>query len=1034
MNAGNVEFWESEYLSKLEVAQQCAQSIGFEFYMDPTGEIIFKPPFWNIDVRPNFPVSWIRDIDVIDWSFGESEAEVCTHLNMKGAWTGKVNYGFGSEVQPVTSLTDYKLLRKFGWRTQDYHCDYWSNPRTLFLHGFNVMDHMNVNMHTGTVTIPIRPELRMGFPVYVEPKDAFWYVKGVNHSFSRGGRCTTSLSLTGRRAKFFGPKTLGRKVTKKAKSGEITDISYKLPVEAGTSQGNWLSPPIFLRDQTGKLIGRPNVCLAFDKGWRDMTPQARAEALGLDPRSFKSDKKINAELKRRSKGMLGLGMKDRRTFDEWLSSQTVGKTGYGLFTGGMYSLVEDDSITEVLYRSKYTKGNTVVQVSEEELDPKTGDVEETKKSSKKKEKVKHHETRAIFPVSDESGYEVVGNYRYGRGLMIMPSGEMKRKPVQTASTADGVNQADNRGFKDTLKKGYSYGSGLQPGTISAAALQKMEPGDTASPQSNDTKVSPGDTKKVVQDAKAESTGGAKADVPIEATKTDPWHVRVDSSGYARTIYELTPNFSDPLAGPQATDCACSLQRADVFLDLARTGGIFGFLREYLRPFRNDTVVGDVTEIPLERHYSDFNKSLIGSGTKRKGVKSIPDKYQANARSATAAMEVMHDYFGQLSTKDPPDVRVTVSGGGGYTNGTGHVGGSHHYKAEAMDLYIKVDGKDLPAWKVYSGIGRLIVDGKLPDNGVGYYAHVDAFSGKSNAKRSYSIVHYDVRGHPAKWVWKGYWKKGEGSVDVSKKGYGRSTMQSMIDHPERFPPGFDLAGLVASSPSTEGIPTHAQYLSGAPSIEVGTYKIEVGGGEVVGYTLVSPGTKGEIMRRIEDNLMRLNSQRDGEHQRYEKEIRGATRLQSLGLDPAAQQALLEFLRFNTPQPRPAPQVSPPALTPQVQNLSPQGFLDQLGLSLPNGVDGSALTEVYQDQIEAVFELAQLRERIASGESSDAQVQKMLNLQDELKSSMASNYFAALGEEPSDTDLLFMQEAISVLLKQTVSSTIAADATQAEAANA
>ena len=51
-----------------------------------------------------------------------------------------------------------------------------------------------------TVTIPHRPELRLGFPVYVSHLDQIWYVKGINHNIAFGGRATTSLSLTAKTA------------------------------------------------------------------------------------------------------------------------------------------------------------------------------------------------------------------------------------------------------------------------------------------------------------------------------------------------------------------------------------------------------------------------------------------------------------------------------------------------------------------------------------------------------------------------------------------------------------------------------------------------------------------------------------------------------------------------------------------------------------------------------------------------------------------------------------------------------------------
>jgi hypothetical protein len=81
--AGEVNFWQSEYQTKLEIANACKEAVGFEFYMDVTGDIVFKPPFFNLDIISNKPISWIQDIDILDWDFTDSESEVVTQLTIR---------------------------------------------------------------------------------------------------------------------------------------------------------------------------------------------------------------------------------------------------------------------------------------------------------------------------------------------------------------------------------------------------------------------------------------------------------------------------------------------------------------------------------------------------------------------------------------------------------------------------------------------------------------------------------------------------------------------------------------------------------------------------------------------------------------------------------------------------------------------------------------------------------------------------------------------------------------------------------------
>ena len=118
-SAGEVEFWQSDFQSKLEIANSCKQAVGFEFFMDVTGDIVFKPPFFNLDILSNKPISWIQPIDIIDYDITDSESGVITQLVIQGNFGGNIDYGFGPETTPFTSVTDYHLLRKYGWRSRD---------------------------------------------------------------------------------------------------------------------------------------------------------------------------------------------------------------------------------------------------------------------------------------------------------------------------------------------------------------------------------------------------------------------------------------------------------------------------------------------------------------------------------------------------------------------------------------------------------------------------------------------------------------------------------------------------------------------------------------------------------------------------------------------------------------------------------------------------------------------------------------------------------------------------------------------------
>jgi len=252
---GSVNLWESTYETKMDMAQQVAQVAGYEFYQDVDGDFVFKPPFYNLDTSSN-RVYVLKDIDLISITFVEAEPEV-TALKVSSGWFGNMT---GTSVEnnefgPSGSYIDYRLVAQFGWRQQTFEAAYLTDPKALFYACVARMDIFNLNMNRANCQIPLRPELRIGFPVYLESFDCYYYLTSFNHTFSFGGQCTTSLTLTGRRAKFYAPGTPPQDGSKPT----IEDIKLSDP---------WLPPlplPVVGNDGIPRLQGFPNVVMAIDQ-------------------------------------------------------------------------------------------------------------------------------------------------------------------------------------------------------------------------------------------------------------------------------------------------------------------------------------------------------------------------------------------------------------------------------------------------------------------------------------------------------------------------------------------------------------------------------------------------------------------------------------------------------------------------------------------------------------------------------------------------------------------------------------------------
>jgi len=307
--AGGVEFMQAENMTKLALAFQAREQSGYEFFCDPCGDIVYKPPFYNLNVLPNKPVSWIQDFEILDYSVSDSEDSVVTHVTSSGnAFGGAVDWGINDEITtPRAGAYDFHLLRRYGWRKADLQLEWAGNPRKLFYHLLDWMDKLNAKRHRATITIPHRPELRLGFPIWVPRFDSFWYVEGISHQHSVGGQSTSSLTLSAKRSKFIAPKNIGeiRKIqssnvpaagvtpsdnksqkNKAAKPPTQSTYSIQFPDDRGSSSGQAgtdgaSNGPAYIRDpKTGKLLGCPNVVMVYKAAYSAKTLAKLSQAQG----------------------------------------------------------------------------------------------------------------------------------------------------------------------------------------------------------------------------------------------------------------------------------------------------------------------------------------------------------------------------------------------------------------------------------------------------------------------------------------------------------------------------------------------------------------------------------------------------------------------------------------------------------------------------------------------------------------------------------------------------------------------------------
>jgi hypothetical protein len=202
---GQMQLYESTYETKLQIAHAVIEVTGYEFYQDVDGDLVFKPPFYNLDTSSN-RIYRIEDIDIISISFTHSEP-AATWIRVKPTYNkGATGYvGNDGALTRESKYADWKLVAQFGWRPTTLEITYTTDVRAAFLIGIARLDLLNIGVNSAQVTIPLRPEMRPGIPVYVVSEDTFYYGTQLAHGLTYGSQCTTTIQLTCRRRKFFAP-------------------------------------------------------------------------------------------------------------------------------------------------------------------------------------------------------------------------------------------------------------------------------------------------------------------------------------------------------------------------------------------------------------------------------------------------------------------------------------------------------------------------------------------------------------------------------------------------------------------------------------------------------------------------------------------------------------------------------------------------------------------------------------------------------------------------------------------------------------
>ena len=409
---------QSSYQSNLEIISMVKAYTGFEFYLDTTGELVFKPPFWNLDVRDN-PIFVIKDEEILSWDIIESEAEIVTRVEVMG----RVNQQFPGVGTASTRgvYTDYNLARRFGLRCNQINGSLCNTKESCYYYAISEMERVNAGRFTGSLAIIGRPELKLGFPVYIESKDSFVYVENIQHNFSFGGTFTTQVQFSSMRRKYVGPDNKGIRTPDDVKdvapfsiNGESTMLVLQGYTDDDAARQKQL-------ENTMKIAAQTSDAIVQQDETESNTQVANKPA--FDDKLAHADPAFNA-----------------------VQNTLVKTNRYGTY---IEKDLSDPLVQEILKKMEEAK---------------------TKDSTTEYMSILDY----AIPVSDENGYELIGVFENGRTYKLLRDGNLlkkgalnilgqqidRTKSANRVTTSDKTDtsqkSADAKVLKDPIVGGYTY--------------------------------------------------------------------------------------------------------------------------------------------------------------------------------------------------------------------------------------------------------------------------------------------------------------------------------------------------------------------------------------------------------------------------------------------------------------------------------------------------------------------------------------------------------------------------------------------------
>jgi len=433
--------------TKLEIANEVCEQTHMEFFVDSNGRIVFKPPLYNLDVNSEGVPHYIfKPEDIISFTSSVNSDTLVNYLEV----TAPVRYEI-PELENIGYHIDFDSVKRFGLRYQSVAMRYGNDAKSLRLVACAEMTRINSRAFTGSLSTPLRPEMRLGYPIYVKHVDAYYYVTSISHSLSFGSSATTDLGLESRRDRVWDDGSVTGTAGRLLKGKVLRfkpDVTFGLIKKNIAKRG--LASSVDAEGTTADKIKKAaeNIRLAY-KDAKAPEPDNKEIARILTETEMLVNDMLKEDFKRTS-GVLS-----------------------GPYGQGFYD-IDDASIKT---DQKNETGEQIVDNQDKAIDKKSSEDAETD-SKTSMDIDQRAETMAIVsnellmvtddtvPYTDRLGYKHIGAFPYGANLKVMKNNTLSNStnPKDRTNASTNAMTSASGTSASTSTSGSSENASEAPGT------------------------------------------------------------------------------------------------------------------------------------------------------------------------------------------------------------------------------------------------------------------------------------------------------------------------------------------------------------------------------------------------------------------------------------------------------------------------------------------------------------------------------------------------------------------------------------------